>query len=34
MLIWQIPNFFKTDAYSGLTPNLMYKAKRYIKSLK
>lgn len=29
MLLWQAKNFFQTDAYSGLTPNLVYKIKRH-----
>lgn len=29
MLLWQKDNFFKTDTYSGLTPNTCYKIKRF-----
>lgn len=29
MLYWQKDNFFQTDAYSGLTPPLCYKIKRF-----
>lgn len=32
MLLWQRNNFFKTDTYSGLTPNICYKIKRYLES--
>lgn len=30
MLWWHRENFFHTDAYAGLTPNLAYKAKRFL----
>jgi histidinol phosphatase-like enzyme len=30
MLYWQRENFFQTDSYSGLTPNIAYKAKRFL----
>lgn len=30
MLYWHRENFFNTDAYSGLTPNLAYKAIRFL----
>jgi HAD domain in Swiss Army Knife RNA repair proteins len=33
MLLWQAPNFFKTDGYSGLTPNICYKIGRMFKGL-
>lgn len=29
MLLWQRANFFQTDSYSGLTPNICYKIKRF-----
>ncbi len=29
MLLNQAPHFFKTDNYSGLTPNTLYKIKRF-----
>ena len=29
MLLNQAPHFFQTDAYSGLTPNTIYKIKRF-----
>jgi hypothetical protein len=29
MLYWQRNNFFQTDTYSGLTPNICYKIKRF-----
>lgn len=29
MLLWQAPHFFKTDSYSGLTPNTCYKIKQF-----
>ena len=29
MLLWQQHNFFQTDNYSGLTPNICYKIKRF-----
>lgn len=29
MLLWQAPHFFKTDNYSGLTPNTCYKIKQF-----
>lgn len=29
MLYWQRNNFFQTDGYSGLTPNICYKIKRF-----
>jgi len=29
MLLWQQHNFFKTDNYSGLTPNTCYKIKNF-----
>lgn len=29
MLLWQKANFFQTDNYSGLTPNICYKIKRF-----
>lgn len=30
MLYWQRENFFHTDAYAGLTPNIAYKATRFL----
>lgn len=33
MLIWQLPHFFQTDCYSGLTPNICYRIRRFFKSL-
>lgn len=30
MLYWQRENFFLTDAYSGLTPNIAYRVKRFL----
>lgn len=30
MLLWQQQNFFQCDSYSGLTDNLIYKAKRFL----
>jgi hypothetical protein len=30
MLHWQRENFFQTDSYSGLTPNLAYKITRFL----
>jgi hypothetical protein len=30
MLLWHRENFFHTDSYSGLTPNIAYKAKRFL----
>lgn len=29
MLLWQAPHFFKTDNYSGLTPNTCYRIKQF-----
>lgn len=29
MLLWQAPHFFQTDCYSGLTPNICYRIKRF-----
>ena len=29
MLLWQANHFFQTDSYSGLTPNICYRIKRY-----
>lgn len=34
MLLSQKDNFFQTDSYSGLTPNICYKIKRFIISVK
>lgn len=34
MLLWQEPHFFKVDGYCGLTPNVCYRAKRFLDSLK
>ncbi len=31
MLLWQQPNFFQTDRYSGLTPNMCWKIKNFLK---
>lgn len=31
MLLWQAPHFFKTDSYSGLTPNTCYKIEQFFK---
>lgn len=30
MLLWQQTHFFQTDNYSGLTPNICYRIKRYL----
>lgn len=30
MLLWQQDHFFQTDSYSGLTPNICYRIKRYL----
>lgn len=30
MLLWQQYNFFQTDNYCGLTPTLIYKARRFL----
>jgi hypothetical protein len=30
MLLWQRENFFWVDPYCGLTPNIIYKAKRFL----
>ena len=30
MLLWQRENFFWVDPYCGLTPNTIYKAKRFL----
>lgn len=30
MLLWQRDNFFQTDAYSGLTHNVTWKAQRFL----
>lgn len=30
MLWWHRENFFHTDAYAGLTPDMTYKAKRFL----
>lgn len=32
MLYWQRNNYFQTDGYVGLTPNLCYRAKRFLNS--
>lgn len=32
MLLWQREHFFQTDAYSGLTPNICYRIKRFFNS--
>lgn len=32
MLYWQRNNYFQTDPYVGLTPNLCYRAKRFLNS--
>lgn len=32
MLLWQREHFFQTDTYSGLTPNICYKIKRFFNS--
>jgi HAD domain in Swiss Army Knife RNA repair proteins len=29
MLLWQKDNFFQTDTYAGLTPNICHKIKRF-----
>jgi len=34
MLLWQQHHFFQTDNYSGLTPNICYRAKNYLKTLR
>lgn len=31
MLLWQRENFFSVDHYSGITPNVVYKIKRFFK---
>ncbi len=31
-LLWQRENFFHCDAYAGLTPNVVYKAARFLNS--
>jgi hypothetical protein len=31
MLLWQAENFFKVDSYSGITPNVVYRIKRFFK---
>jgi len=31
MLLWQAEHLFKTDAYSGLTPNICYKIEEFFK---
>lgn len=31
MLYWQKDNFFQTDCYAGLTPNICYKIERFFK---
>lgn len=30
MLFWQKENYFRVDGYCGLTPNLVYRATRYL----
>lgn len=30
MLFWHRENFFQTDSYSGLTPNIAYRAARFL----
>lgn len=34
MLLWQQAHFFQTDTYSGLTPNICYRAKRCLETLR
>lgn len=34
MLLWQANNYFKTDGYVGLTPNVCYRAKRFLERQK
>lgn len=34
MLLWQKDHFFQTDTWSGLTPNICYKIKRFLNSTK
>lgn len=34
ILLCQQSHFFQTDTYSGLTPNICYRAKRYLKTLR
>jgi histidinol phosphatase-like enzyme len=33
MLLWQRENFFQTDYYSGLTPNICYKITRFFEKI-
>jgi hypothetical protein len=30
-LIWQMPHFFHVDHYAGITPNTVYKIRRFLK---
>jgi hypothetical protein len=30
MLLWQAPYFFHVDGWTGITPNVVYKAKRFM----
>ena len=30
MLLWHRENYFQTDSYTGLTPNITYKAARFL----
>lgn len=32
MMLWQNNNYFRIDGYCGLTPNIVYRAKRYLNS--
>lgn len=33
MMLWQTNNFFHVDSYAGLTPNIVYKATRFLKGI-
>ncbi len=33
MLLWQANNYFRVDSYCGLTPNICYRASRFLKSI-
>jgi hypothetical protein len=30
MMLWQTEQYFQVDGYCGLTPNLIYRAERYL----
>lgn len=34
MLYWQRENYFRVDSYCGLTPNIVYRVKRFLGTIK